>query len=154
MYTKQVPQAAIFRYRAQSASIRRVPKMMAKLSPKAHCTFTDVHKTGPDQLHLPISHVFWTPKTSWAFASVHKTGPDSLHLPISWHPTQGPSQDVTNRDFWSPLHNSPFGAIISVRAYTYFFAPRCCRCHFWIVHNHILSRKNPEQKTFMKKSWF
>ena len=31
---------------------------------KAHCTFTDVHKTGPDQLHLPISHVFWTPKTS------------------------------------------------------------------------------------------
>ena len=41
-----------------------------------------------DFSHLMFQTRFWTPKTSVAFTDVHKTGSDSRHLPISWHRSQ------------------------------------------------------------------
>ena len=83
--------------------------MMAKPSAKAHCTFTDVHKTGPDRLHLPISRVFGHLKRREPSQVYTKPVPIAAIFrfrDIVW------IHGRTNIDFWSPLHNSPFGAKI------------------------------------------
>ena len=46
------------------------------------------------------------------------------------------------------------GSLLNVFSYPpvpmrIFFAPRCRRCHFWIVHNHTLSRKKSRTKNII-----
>ena len=76
-------------------------------TPKTSVAFTDVHITGPDRLHLPISRVFGHLKRREPSQVYTKPVPIAA---IFRFRDIGRRQDVTNINFWSPLHNSPFGA--------------------------------------------